>query len=48
MKTEDIRELKEVTIDGVFSIPDQWVLVKQPTKIIENGNEVFKIVIGRR
>ena len=48
MKTEDIRELREVILNGSYIIPDQWIMVKSPTKILENGNEVFKLVIGRK
>lgn len=48
MKKDEIRKLKEVTLpsDKEYSIPEGWALVKEPTKVNENGNDKFKIVIG--
>jgi hypothetical protein len=47
MKKEDVRELKEITLNGEYKIPKEWQLIKEPTKLSTNGNEVFKIVIGK-
>lgn len=49
MKKAEIKELREVTIDGSYTIPDGWQMIKEPVKVVEsNGSEVFKIVIGRK
>jgi hypothetical protein len=49
MKKTDIRKLKEVTLprEMEYTVPVGWTIIKEPTKILENGNECFKIVIGR-
>lgn len=47
MKKADIRELREVTLQGDYRVPDGWVLVKEPVKVIENGVECIKVVIGK-
>ena len=48
MKKDDVRKLKLITLssDDEFEIPHGWQLVKDPTKITENGVDVFKAVIG--
>lgn len=48
MKKEDIRELKEITLNGSYTIPEGYVLIKDVTKMCENGIDVFKIVIGKK
>lgn len=48
MKKEDVIEMKviPVTSDGT-RVPDGWQLLKEPTKITENGIDCFKAVIAR-
>jgi hypothetical protein len=48
MKKDDMRKLKEVTLpsDRQYDVPEGWFVVKEPTKVNENGNDKFKIVIG--
>ena len=48
MKKSEIKELREVKISSEsYKIPEGWSLVKEPTKMVENGNDFFKIVIGK-
>ncbi|MCJ7767382.1 hypothetical protein MUP79_03205 [Candidatus Bathyarchaeota archaeon] len=48
MKTSDIRKLKEIVLpsDKEYQIPENWVLIKPPTKVEDSTGQVFKIVIG--
>lgn len=46
MKKKDIKKLKEIRIEGEIAIPENWVLIKDPVKITENGIDCFKAVIG--
>jgi len=46
MKKKDIRKLKEIVVQGEIEIPVGYCLIKEPTKMTENGVDVFKAVIG--
>jgi collagenase-like PrtC family protease len=48
MKKDDIRELKEITLSGSYTVPENWAIIKDVTKMCENGVDVFKIVIGKK
>jgi hypothetical protein len=48
MKKDDIFEMKTLLVDdhGV-KVPEGWRVVKDATKVSENGVDVFKAVIAR-
>lgn len=50
MKRSDIREIKTITLpdeESPFEIPEGWEVIKEPTKITENGVDMFKVVIAK-
>ena len=48
MKKSEIKELKEIKLNSEnYKIPEGYSLIKEPTKMVENGNDFFKIVIGK-
>lgn len=49
MKKNEVRKVKEIRLlkGQEIEIPKGWELIKEPTKITENGNDFFGIVIGK-
>ena len=48
MKKDEVFEMKTLVIDGDgVKVPEGWHLIKEPTKITENGIDVFKAVVAR-